>query len=151
MKILVLNGPNLQLLGRREPDIYGDLTLDSMIERVSAKASELNVEVEAFQSNHEGELVSRVGASEGVYDGILINPAAYTHTSVALLDALKAVNVPCVEVHISNTAAREEFRRESLTAAGCVGQVMGFGVDSYLMALEGLVGFIKRKRERDLT
>ncbi len=146
MKILVLHGPNLQLLGRREPDVYGLVTLDGITAALEAKGVELGVEIESVQSNHEGELVSLIGASDGVYAGILINPAAYTHTSVALFDALRAVDVPAVEVHLSNTAAREDFRHRSLTAPACVGQITGFGVESYLLGLAGLIDFIKRER-----
>jgi 3-dehydroquinate dehydratase-2 len=146
VKILVLHGPNLQLLGRREPDVYGLVTLDGITAALEAKGVELGVEIESVQSNHEGELVSLIGASDGVYAGILINPAAYTHTSVALFDALRAVDVPAVEVHLSNTAAREDFRHRSLTAPACVGQITGFGVESYLLGLAGLIDFIKRER-----
>lgn len=150
MKILVLNGPNLQLLGEREPDIYGELTLEGIMEALRKRAAELDVAIDDFQSNHEGELVSMIGSARGDYDGILINPAAYTHTSVALLDALKAVDLPAVEIHLSNTARREDFRQESLTAGACIGQVMGFGAGSYILGLQGLVDFIKQSKERNL-
>ena len=150
MKILVLNGPNLQLLGKREPDIYGELTLDGIMNALRKRAAELDVAIDDFQSNHEGELVSMIGSAMGDYDGILINPAAYTHTSIALLDALKTVDLPAVEIHLSNTARREDFRRESLTAGACIGQVMGFGAGSYILGLQGLVDFIKQSKERNL-
>ena len=143
MKILVLNGPNLNLLGRREPGIYGREDLEAIIERVRARAGELGVEVDAAQSNDEGALVSTIGEAPGRYDGIIFNPAAYTHTSVALRDALLAAGVPCVEVHLSNTHAREEFRHRSLTAAACVGQIMGFGGQGYVLALEALVEAVR--------
>lgn len=149
MRILVLNGPNLQMLGKRETEVYGELTLAEMMEHLRAQADDLGVETETFQSNHEGELVSRIGDSAGNYDGILFNPAAYTHTSVALLDALKATDIPCMEVHISNTAAREDFRQRSITAAACIGQITGLGLDSYLLGLKGLINYINRKQERD--
>jgi len=144
LKILVLNGPNLQMLGIREPEVYGSLTLEEIDQQLRDAADKAGVEIDFEQTNHEGEMVDAIAASRGVYDGILINPAAYTHTSVALYDALKAVGVPAVEVHLSNTAAREEFRRSSLTAPACVGQVMGFGVDSYLLGLSGLLACLKR-------
>ena len=142
MKILVVNGPNLGLLGQREPDVYGAETLDDIEKALAARAAELGVELDTFQSNEEGALVTKIGESGGVYDGLIINPAAYTHTSVALRDAIKACGLPCVEVHLSNTHQREEFRHKSLTVAACVGQVMGFGGKGYVMALEGLVGVL---------
>lgn len=139
MKILLVNGPNLKALGTREPSIYGRETLDSIVRRVIAYASLKGVTVESFQSDVEGELVAAIGAARGVFDGIVINPAAYTHTSVALRDALAACGLPAVEVHLSNTHKRESFRHESLTAPVCVGQVMGFGGAGYVLALEGLL------------
>ena len=145
MRILVINGPNLHLLGKREPDIYGTQTLDDILVSLRAKAAELGVEIEDFQSNDEGAIVTKVGEVDGDYDGIIMNPAAYTHTSVAIGDALKAVEAPCVEVHLSNIHGREDFRKTSLTASACVGQVAGFGANSYLLALEGLVEHIKTK------
>lgn len=145
MKILVLNGPNLHLLGQREPDVYGQTTLADIIEQLTAKAAEMGVELEAFQSNEEGALVTKIGDSRGVYDGLIMNPAAYTHTSVALRDALQAAGLPCVEVHLSNIYAREDFRHESLTAPACIGQVSGFGAQSYLLALDALVNVLKRE------
>ncbi|MBM4155060.1 MAG: type II 3-dehydroquinate dehydratase [Lentisphaerae bacterium] len=146
MKILVLNGPNLQLLGRREPDVYGRVTLAEIRRQLDRRARALKVSLDFLQSNVEGELVTAVGESAGRYDGVVFNPAAYTHTSVALHDAIKASGVPCVEVHLSNVAAREDFRRRSYTAPVCIGQVAGFGADSYLLALDGLVGYLRRAR-----
>lgn len=143
MKILIINGPNLNLLGKREPEVYGAESLDDIMARVKGKGKELGVDVEAVQSNEEGALVTRIGECMGKYDGIVINPAAYTHTSVALRDAILACKVPCVEVHLSNIYSREEFRHKSLTAAACVGQISGFGGVSYILALEGLVGHLK--------
>ena len=143
MRILVVNGPNLGLLGQREPEVYGSETLADIEKAVAERAAQLNVELETFQSNEEGVLVTRIGESGGRYDGLIINPAAYTHTSVALRDAIKACGVPCVEVHLTNTHQREEFRHTSLTAAVCVGQVMGFGGRGYVLALEGLVGELR--------
>ena len=143
MKILVLNGPNLDLLGRREPGIYGSDTMADIIARLKAKAGELGIELDCLQSNIEGELVTSIGSAAGRYDGIVINPAAYTHTSIALRDALEACGVPAVEVHLSNIHAREKFRHRSLTAARCVGQISGFGAGSYLLGLEGLVEHLR--------
>jgi 3-dehydroquinate dehydratase-2 len=146
----VLSGPNLQLLGAREPEIYGKETLDDIHARLEARAAELGASVEAFQSNHEGALLDRIGAAKGSFDGLLLNAAALTHTSLALFDALKAVGqppapLPCVEVHLSNPEAREAYRHESKVAAACVGKVSGFGGDSYVLALEGLVRWLARR------
>ena len=146
MKILVLNGPNLNLLGKREPDIYGRTSLEDIVRKVRTRARKEGVRVDAFQSNEEGALVTRIGRSAGAYDGIIFNPAAYTHTSVALRDALMASKVPCVEVHLSNIHSREEFRHKSLTAAACIGQISGFGSQSYELALEALVTFLQRAK-----
>ena len=143
MRILVINGPNLHLLGQREPDVYGSVTLADIEKAVAERAAELDVELDTFQSNDEGVLVTKIGDSAGAYDGLIINPAAYTHTSVAVRDAIKACGLPCVEVHLSNTHAREEFRHTSLTAAVCVGQVMGFGGKGYILALDGLVEVLR--------
>lgn len=142
MKILVLNGPNLQLLGQREPGVYGTLTLADIEALLRARAEELGCEVGFVQSNVEGELVDTIGSAPGAYDGIVFNPAAYTHTSVALRDAIQAIGLPVVEIHLSNTHAREEFRHSSLTAAACLGQIMGFGPRSYLLGLEALVAHL---------
>lgn len=145
MKVLVVNGPNLALLGTREPGVYGTETLDGILARVKEAAARLGAQVDAFQSDVEGELVHAVGAARGVYDGIIINPAAYTHTSVAIRDAIAASGLPTIEVHLSNVHKREVFRHESLTVPVCVGQVMGFGGTGYVLALEGLVGYINRE------
>lgn len=144
MKILVLNGPNLQLLGRREPEIYGRTTLAGIRKLMEARARTLKVSLEFMQSNSEGDLVTAIGESAGRFDGLVFNPAAYTHTSLALRDAIAGAGTPCVEVHLSQIAAREEIRRTSLTAPACIGQVSGFGPDSYGLALEGLVGYLRR-------
>lgn len=148
MKILLLNGPNISFLGRREPHIYGNATLDDLVKDLTVKARDKGVELDAFQSNIEGELVNAILSAYGKYDGIILNPAAFTHTSVALRDAIQAVAIPCVEVHITNTLAREDFRHTSLTAAACIGQIMGFGLFSYTLALEAIVFFIKTKQKR---
>jgi 3-dehydroquinate dehydratase II len=147
MKIIVINGPNLNLLGKREPDIYGAESLDDMMARVKQRGKEIKVDVESVQSNEEGTLVTKIGETSGKYDGIIINPAAYTHTSVALRDAILACKVPCVEVHLSNIYSREEFRHKSLTAAACIGQISGFGATSYLLALDGLVSHLKSAKK----
>ena len=140
MKILVINGPNLNLLGLREPDIYGRRTYHDLIEMIRAEAEKLGVTVEFAQSNHEGALVDAIQAAYGVFDGIVINPGAYTHTSIALLDAVKAVDIPTVEVHISDPDTREEFRKVSYIRAACVASIKGHGLDGYLEALRLLSG-----------
>ena len=137
-KILVLNGPNINMLGIREPGVYGKGSYGDLIAYISQTAEELGVEVECKQSNLEGELVTFIQEAYGKFDGIVINPAAYTHYSVALLDALKAVKLPAIEVHISNVHQREEFRHHSVTAPACVGQVVGLGFMGYALALRYL-------------
>ena len=135
MKILVIHGPNLNLLGKREPDIYGTFTLADINKRLTSLAAELGVEVLFFQSNHEGELVQKIQDAMDVYQAIVINPGAYTHTSVALRDAVVATGIPTIEAHISNIYKREEFRKHSYLSGVAVGQITGFGPDSYLLAL----------------
>ena len=137
-KILVLNGPNINLLGVREKKIYGREDYASLCEYIQSAADRLGVEVELLQSNYEGDLVTAIQKAYGCFDGIVINPAAFTHYSVAILDALKAVNIPAIEVHISNIHTREEFRHHSVTVAGCVGQICGLGFAGYALALEAL-------------
>ena len=139
MKILVINGPNLNFLGIREPDIYGKNTFADLLRLLSAWAEELGVEVEQYQSNHEGDLVDKIQQAYGKFDGIVINPAAYTHTSVAILDALKAVAIPAVEVHISNVDAREPFRHISYAGMACKHTIKGRGFDGYRQAMQWLV------------
>ncbi len=146
MNILVLNGPNLNLLGTREPGLYGTQSLDALIAGLRERAGALGVGLAHVQSQAEGDLVAEIVGSRGVYDGLILNPAAYTHTSLALRDALQAVPVPCVEVHLSNTAAREPVRQVSLTAGACLGQIMGFGALGYHLALIGLVEYLKTRR-----
>ena len=143
MRILVLHGPNLNLLGQREPGIYGHLSLDAINEALQSLAAELGCELATFQSNSEGALVDAIQGAIGACDGILINPAAYTHTSVALRDALAAVSIPFVEVHLSNIHRRESFRHHSYLAPLAVGQICGFGLDSYLLGLRALFNQIK--------
>lgn len=135
MKILVLNGPNLNLLGLREPAIYGSGTYAALEELIHAAAVEAGVEVEVFQSNHEGVLVDKIQQAYGAFDGIVINPAAYTHTSIAILDALKAVAIPAVEVHISDVSRREAFRQISYAGMACCKTYMGLGFEGYRQAI----------------
>ncbi|ACM60792.1 3-dehydroquinate dehydratase [Caldicellulosiruptor bescii] len=138
-KVLVINGPNLNLLGIREKNIYGSVSYEDVLKSISRKAQELGFEVEFFQSNHEGEIIDKIHRAyfEKV-DAIIINPGAYTHYSYAIHDAIKAVNIPTIEVHISNIHAREEFRHKSVIAPACTGQISGFGIKSYIIALYAL-------------
>ena len=135
MKILVINGPNLNMLGIREPGIYGKQTFAELLSLLEKWAAEDNIDLEQYQSNHEGDLVDKIQAAYGAFDGIVINPAAYTHTSVAILDALKAVAIPAVEVHISNLDAREPFRQISYAGLACVKTIKGQGFDGYRQAM----------------
>lgn len=134
-KVLVINGPNLGLLGERNPQVYGKYTLDEINRELKELAEKANIEIDFFQSNSEGEIVSKIGQAKSNYDFLIINPAAYTHTSVAIRDAIEAVAIPTIEVHLSNIYAREEFRQRSLISAVCLGQISGFGKESYLLAL----------------
>ncbi len=142
MRIAVIHGPNLRLLGRREPEVYGTRTLDDINGSLEALAGELGVEIEFFQSNHEGEILDFVDEASTRVNGYLVNPGAFTHTSVALRDALTGVDRPFVEVHLSNTAGREPFRRHSYLSDVAAGVVFGFGPDSYLLGLRGLVALL---------
>ncbi len=135
MKFLILNGPNLNLLGRREPGVYGAESYEALCARLSAYAAAHGSSAEFVQSNHEGALVDAIHAADGVYDAIIFNPGAFTHYSYALLDALRSVSVPCIEVHLSNIHAREEFRHKSVTAPACVGQICGLGFYGYEAAM----------------
>ena len=143
MDILVINGPNLNMLGIREPDIYGKETYTSLIEKIEAYAEKKNVNVNCYQSNHEGALVDIIQFAYGVYDGIVINSGAYTHTSIAILDALKAVGIPAVEVHISDVDAREDFRKISYVRQACFETISGKGTDGYLLAIDSLIKKMK--------
>lgn len=138
MKILVINGPNLNMLGIREPGIYGKNSFSDLLQLLEDTAARLHMEVEQFQSNHEGAIVDKIQASYGVFDGIVINPAAYTHTSIAILDALKAVGIPAVEVHISDVDAREDFRQISYAGLACCKTIKGHGLNGYREAMEYL-------------
>lgn len=139
MKILFLNGPNLNLLGQREPEVYGRTTLKDIEAKVRERAAKLGAEIDFRQSNLEGELVAWIQQSKGNFDVIVLNAAAYTHTSIALRDAISAVGVPTIEIHLSNVHAREEFRHKSLIAPVCKGQISGFGAESYILAAEAAV------------
>lgn len=147
MKILVIHGPNLNLLGTREPEVYGTFTLDNITAALTQLATELACDISVIQSNSEGTIVDSIQAARGVFQGILINPAAYTHTSVAIRDALSAVALPTVEVHLSNIHKREEFRRHSYIAPIAVGQISGFGPDSYLLGLRALICFLRKQNK----
>lgn len=144
-RVLCLSGPNLQLLGTREPEIYGTTTLAELHAALDQRARARGARVDCRQSNHEGQLLDWIGEARGAFDGLLLNAAAYTHTSLALYDALRAVAVPCIEVHLSNPEAREAYRHRSWVAPACVGKVSGFGVDSYHLALDGLLGWLERR------
>ena len=135
MKLLILNGPNINMLGIREPGVYGSQSYSELLRLLSVWAEELGVEMEHYQSNHEGCLVDKIQEAYGVFDGIVINPAAYTHTSIAILDALKAVALPAVEVHISDVSQREDFRKASFAGMACIKTIMGQGLDGYRQAM----------------
>ncbi len=147
MKILVINGPNLNMLGKREPEIYGTTTIGEIEKELIEYSKNFgDIKLEFFQSNHEGEIVEKIQCAMGNFDGILINPAAYTHTSLAIADAIKAVNLPSVEIHLSNIQSREDFRKNSYTAPACIGQIAGFGKNSYLAALFCLVKYLEDRK-----
>ena len=146
MKILVLHGPNLNMLGLREPEVYGSTTLPQINDRLTQDAIELGAELSFLQSNHEGVLIESIHAAFQVQQGILINPAAFTHTSVALRDAIASVNIPTVEVHLSNVYKREEFRHHSFIAPIAIGQISGFGAESYRLGLRALVSYLTASR-----
>ena len=138
LKILVIHGPNLNMLGMREPDIYGHQTLEEINSALKAQADRLGLHIETFQSNHEGDIVDKIQQAQDSFQGIIINPAAYTHTSIAIRDALSLLNIPVVEVHLSNIYKRESFRRTSMMSAIVTAQISGFGSQGYLLALDGL-------------
>lgn len=140
--ILILNGPNLNLLGTRQPEVYGPMTLQDIEAICAAKAVSLGVTVEFVQSNHEGVLIDRLHAARGVFDGIILNAGAYTHTSIALMDAVSSIMLPVVELHLSNIHAREAFRHQSYIAPVAIGQICGFGAAGYPLAMEALTGYL---------
>ena len=144
LKILIIHGPNLNLLGKREPDIYGRVTIEDINKKLKEAAKKKKVTLEIFQSNHEGEIVDKIGKAKNKYAALLINPAAYTHTSVAIRDAILATNLPAVEVHLSNIYAREDFRHTSLIAPVAKGLISGFGVDSYLFGLDAAIKLARK-------
>jgi 3-dehydroquinate dehydratase-2 len=146
VKVLVLNGPNLNLLGVREPGVYGNDTLEDIEVMVAGRAADLGAQVSFVQSNHEGVLIDALQAAAGSFDAVVFNPGAYTHYAYALRDAVAAARVPVVEVHLSNVAGREEFRRVSVIAPACVGQISGFGPLSYILGLEAVVGHLSGSR-----
>ncbi|RAX52513.1 type II 3-dehydroquinate dehydratase [Helicobacter sp. 11-8110] len=154
MKVIVIQGPNLNMLGIRDPRIYGPAKLETIHQNIQNHAEQIGLEVDFFQSNFEGEIVDKIQEALGQYDGIVINPAAYSHTSIAIRDAISAVNLPTIEVHISNIHAREDFRHKSITAGVCAGVVAGFGPMGYHLALQGLsqilneIQAIKQAREQ---
>ncbi|WP_170063663.1 type II 3-dehydroquinate dehydratase [Clostridium liquoris] len=142
MKILVINGPNLNLLGVREKNIYGSLNLEEMNKKIQEEFKHSNVEIEFFQSNMEGEIITKIGNSIGNFSGIVINPGAYSHYSIGILDAIRSIDIPVVEVHLTNIYNREEYRRKSVTAEGCKGIISGFGYYGYIMAIHALLDSI---------
>ncbi len=144
MKLLVLNGPNINMLGVREPEKYGTTSFETLEKEIYAYSFELGINVETFQSNSEGEIIDKIQQSIATFDGILINAGGYSHTSVAIRDAIAAVSLPCVEVHITNIYAREEFRHNSLVAPVCTGQISGFGANSYKLGMKALFDILKK-------
>ncbi len=146
MKILLMNGPNLNLLGTREPEKYGNITLGDIESSLVKIASEMGIELDCYQSNHEGELIDTVQNAKNIYDGIILNAGGYTHTSIALRDAISGVSIPTVEVHMTNIHSREEFRHNSYLSGVCIGQVVGFKENSYKYALLGLIDYLKNKK-----
>ena len=142
-KIIIINGPNLNLLGNREKDIYGDISLQDIEKKTKAKCKEMNMDLFFCQSNNEGELINFIQSAEAKYDGLIINPAAFTHTSVALLDALRAISKPKIDIHLSNIYNREDYRKKSITSEGVNGLICGFGSLSYILAIEAMNNLIK--------
>lgn len=147
MKLLVINGVNMNMLGTREPEKYGLTTLKELEKELYSYSFEIGVDIETFQSNYEGAIVEKIHSALNNFDGIVINPGAYTHTSVAIRDAISSVNIPTVEVHITNIYSREEFRNKSLIAPACVGQISGLGLESYKLAMLGLLKYLSNEQE----
>lgn len=144
MKILIINGPNLNMLGIREPEKYGNITLADVEKEIHAYSFKLSIDIETFQSNSEGEIIDKIQQALNNFDGIIINPGGYSHTSVAIRDAISAVNLPCIEVHMTNIYAREEFRHKSLITPVCIGQIAGFGKNVYTLGLQALHDHLKK-------
>lgn len=142
MKILVINGVNLNMLGIREPDKYGSMTLNDLEKELFAYSFEIGADIETFQSNHEGEIVEKIHSAKDNFDGIVINAGAYTHTSIAIRDAISSIDIPAIEVHITNIYKREEFRHHSYLAPVCIGQISGFGINSYKLGLKAISDFL---------
>lgn len=147
MKILVINGVNLNMLGFREPDKYGSMTLKDLEKELYEYSFELGINIETFQSNHEGEIVEKIHNAKNNFDGVVINAGAYTHTSIAIRDAISAVNIPTAEVHITNIYKREEFRHHSYLAPVCIGQISGFGINSYKLGLKAVVDYLSDNKK----
>ena len=147
MKILVINGVNMNMLGLREPEKYGSLTLKDLEKELYSLSFELGIDIETFQSNFEGEIVEKIHSAKDDFDGIIINAGAYTHTSIAIRDAITSVNIPSIEVHMTNIYAREEFRHKSYIAPVCIGQISGFGTHSYKLALDAIKNFISETHQ----
>ncbi len=144
MKILLLNGPNLNLLGTREPEKYGNTTLTDIEQTLKTEAKSKEVEIDCYQSNHEGDLVDKIQQATNNYDGIILNAGGYTHTSIAIRDAISSVQVPVVEIHLTNIHAREEFRHNSFIAPVCIGQICGFGAYSYILGLNAILNYLEK-------
>ena len=144
-KVLIINGPNLNLLGKREKSVYGDTNLEDIVNTSVKRGKSLGLEVDTFQSNSEGDIIDTIHAAQGIFEGVVMNPGAFTHSSYAIRDAIAAVDIPFVEVHLSNIHAREEFRRISVTAPVCAGQISGFGPNSYILGIEALKGILEKK------
>lgn len=142
IRVLVLSGPNLNMLGTREPDVYGTTSLSDIEARLTGQAAELGAEIGCLQSNHEGQLIDALQSTVGHYDAVVFNPGAFTHYSIALRDAVASIDVPVVEIHLSNISARESFRAHSVIAPACVGQISGFGVESYVLGLEAAIRMV---------
>ena len=147
MKILVINGVNMNMLGLREPEKYGSMTLKDLEKELYAFSFELGIDLETFQSNFEGEIVEKIHSAKNIFDGIVINAGAYTHTSIAIRDALSAVDIPTVEIHMTNIYKREEFRHHSYIAPVCIGQISGFGVNSYKLGLKAVVNYLSNDKK----
>ena len=144
MKILLLNGPNLNLLGTREPEKYGNTTLADIEQTLKTEAKSKEVEIDCYQSNHEGDLVDKIQQATNNYDGIILNAGGYTHTSISIRDAISSVQVPVVEIHLTNIHAREEFRHNSFIAPVCIGQICGFGAYSYILGLNAILNYLEK-------